>query len=162
YTATATSSCAKGVASMGIYVNNKLTYVTYTASMNTSLALSPGSYNTVVEEWDNCGGAAYKSIPITVSGSGGSTGVTVTSPAANSTVTSPVTYTATATTSTCAAGVSTMGIYVNNTLTYVTNGATLNTQLTLAPGAEHTVVEEWDKCGGAAYTTVNLTVSSGT
>jgi hypothetical protein len=145
---------------MGVYINNKLTYVTYTTTLNTSLPFSPGSYNTVVEEWDNCGGATYTPIAITVVS--GQTGVTVTSPAANSTVTSPVTYKATASTSTCAAGVSTMGIYVNNTLTYVSNGATLSTQITLAPGAEHTVVEEWDHCGGAAFTTVNLTVSSGT
>jgi hypothetical protein len=54
-----------------------------------------------------------------------------------------------------------MGIYVDNKLTYVTNGASLNTQLSLAAGAEHTVVEEWDKCGGAAFTTIDLTVTSG-
>ena len=161
YTATGSSpGCSKGVAATGIYVNNKLTYTTYSANLNTSLTLSPGTYNTVVEEWDNCGGAAYTSVPITVSG--GSTGVTVTSPAPNSTVTSPVTYTATASTATCASGVAAMGIYVNNTLTYTVNGATLNTQLSLAAGAEHTVVEEWDKCGGAAFTTINLAVSSGT
>ncbi len=160
YTATASNSmCATGVASMGIYINNKLTYVTYAASLNTSLPFSPGTYSTVVEEWDNCGGAAYTTIPITVTS--GQTGVIVTSPAANSTVTSPVTYSATASTATCAAGVAAMGIYVNNQLTYTTNGATLATKLSLAAGAEHTVVEEWDKCGGAAFTTVNLTVSSG-
>ena len=161
YTATAsTFTCAKGIAAMGIYVNNKLTYDVYSASLNTSLTLAPGTYNTVVEEWDNCGGAAYTSVPITVASSGFS-GVTVNAPAANSTVTSPVTYAATATSSTCAAGVSTIGVYVNNQLTYVTNGATLNTQLNLAPGAEHTVVEEWDKCGGASFTTINLTVVTG-
>jgi hypothetical protein len=157
YTATATSTCANGVAAMGIYVNNKLTYDVYAASLNTSLTLSPGTYNTVVEEWDNCGGATYTSIPITVPS--GQTGVIVTSPAANSTVASPVTYTATASTATCAAGVAAMGIYVNNQLTYTANGAALNTHLSLAAGAEHTVVEEWDNCGGAAFTTVNLTVS---
>ena len=160
YKATAaTYTCAAGVAAMGIYVNNKLTYDVYAASLNTTLTLAPGAYNTVVEEWDNCGGAAYTSVPITVATSG-STGVTVTAPAANSTVTSPVTYTATATTSTCAAGVAAMGIYVNNQLIYSTNGASLNTQISMAAGPEHTVVEEWDKCGGAAYTTVNLTVAS--
>ncbi len=162
YKATAsTSTCAKGVASMGIYVNNKLTYVTYTATLNTTVALSPGSYSTVVEEWDNCGGAAYTTIPITVSGSG-SSGVTVTTPAPNSTVTSPVTYAATATAPTCAAGVAAMGVYVNNKLIYSNNGASLNTQISMAAGAEHTVVEEWDKCGGAAFTTINLTVSGST
>ena len=88
--------------------------------------------------------------------------VTVTSPAANSTVTSPVQYVATATTSTCSKGVASMGIYVNNKLIYTVKGTSLNTSLTLAAGAEHTVVEEWDYCGGASYTTINLTVKSST
>ncbi len=166
YAATATTTCSKGVGSMGIYVNNKLTYVVNGAKLSTTLSLAPGTYSTVVEEWDHCGGASYTKIPITVSssgggggGGGGKPGVTVSSPAANSTVTSPVSYVATATTS-CAKGVASMGIYVNNKLVYVVSAASLNKSLSLANGAEHTVVEEWDKCGGAAYTTVNLTVSS--
>ncbi len=164
YVATATTTtCAKGVASMGIYVNNKLTYVVNAATMNTTLSLAAGSYGTVVEEWDKCGGASYTKVPITVSsgGGGGTSGVTVTAPLANSTVTSPVSYAATATSS-CAKGVASMGIYVNNKLVYVVNAATLNTSLTLANGPEHTVVEEWDKCGKAAYTTINLTVTAST
>ncbi len=163
YVASATTStCSKGVASMGIYVDNKLTYVVDSTSMNTTLSLSPGSYNTTVEEWDKCGGATYTHVAITVAGQTGGTGVTVTAPAPNSTVTSPVTYKATARTSTCSKGVASMGIYVNNKLIYVVDAATLNTQISLAAGAEHTVVEEWDKCGGASYTTINLTVEAAT
>jgi len=85
-------------------------------------------------------------------------GVTVTQPSPGATVTSPVHYVASATTNTCAKGVASMGIYVNNVLKYVVSGAQLNTTIALAPGAEHTVVEEWDYCGGAAFTTINLTV----
>ncbi len=84
--------------------------------------------------------------------------VTVTSPANGTTVTSPVHYAATATTTTCAKGVASMGIYVNNKLIYVVNGSSLNTQITLSAGPEHTVVEEWDYCGGASFTTIDLTV----
>jgi len=163
YVASATTStCSKGVASMGIYIDDKLTYVVDAASMNTSLSFTPGSYSTVVEEWDKCGGATYTPVNITVT-SGGTpqSDVVVTTPAPNSTVTSPVTYQASASTSTCSKGVASMGVYVDNKLTYVTDSTTLNTQITMAAGAEHTVVEEWDKCGGAAYTTINLTVSSG-
>ena len=88
--------------------------------------------------------------------------VSVTTPAPNSTVTSPVHYTATATTSTCSKGVASMGIYVNNKLIYTVKGTSLDTYMTLAAGPEHTVVEEWDYCGGASYTTINLTVASTT
>lgn len=165
YVATATTStCSKGVASMGIYVNNQLQTGTVVQgpSMNEMLSLNPGKYDTVVEEWDHCGGASYVHIAITVISQtgGGGTGVTVTSPAPNSTVSSPVHYVATAQTSTCSEGVASMGIYVNNNLVYTVKGASLDTQLTLNPGPEHTVVEEWDYCGGASYTTINLTVQS--
>jgi phospholipase C len=84
--------------------------------------------------------------------------VTVTSPAAGSTLTSPVHYVATSTASTCAKGVATMGIYVNNVLVYVGKGASLNYQLALGTGAQHTVVQEWDYCKGSTYKTINLTV----
>jgi hypothetical protein len=55
-----------------------------------------------------------------------------------------------------------MGIYVNNKLIFVVDAAALGTSISMAAGAEHTVVEEWDKCGGAAYTTINLTVGTST
>jgi phospholipase C len=163
YVATATTTtCSTGVASMGIYVNNKLTYVVNGASLNTALSLNPGPYNTVVEEWDRCGGASYTPVAITVANQATQTGVFVTSPVNNSTVSSPVNYVATATTATCAKGVSSMGIYVNNKIVYTVNAPQLNTQVNLAPGAEHTVVQEWDYCGGSTYTTINLTVQGAT
>jgi hypothetical protein len=158
YVATATTStCSKGVASMGIYVDGQLVYVVNGASMNTQWALAPGTYSTVVEEWDHCGGATYTTLGITVAGQ---TGVWVTSPANNSQVASPVNYVASATTTTCSKGVASTGIYVDNKLTYVAQGASLNTQLSLSKGPHKTVVEEWDNCGGAAYSTVNVTVAS--
>jgi|HubBroStandDraft_1064217.scaffolds.fasta_scaffold10655_4 hypothetical protein len=159
YVATATTiTCSKGVASMGIYVNNQLVYVVDGATLNTSWPLNPGTYNTVVEEWDYCGGATFTSLGITVNSQ---TGVSVASPTNNGRVGSPVNYIATATTTTCSKGVASMGIYVNNVLEYVVNGASLNTELSLSAGTYNTVVEEWDHCGGAAYTPVEITVLSG-
>ena len=157
YTATATTTCSKGVASMGIYVNNQLDKVVDGASMNTTISLGAGSYYTVVEEWDYCGGATTTPVNITVSTQ---SGVSVSSPANNSTVGSPATYVATATSS-CSKGVASMGVYVNNQLVYVTQGAKLDTQISLGSGSQHTVVEDWDYCGGASYTTINVTVASG-
>jgi phospholipase C len=88
--------------------------------------------------------------------------VSVTTPKNGATVTSPVHYVASATTTTCSKGVASMGIYVNNKLVYVVNATKLDHLLSLATGYEHTVVEEWDHCGGASYTTINLTVKSST
>lgn len=88
--------------------------------------------------------------------------VTVTTPANGATVTSPVTYVASATASTCAKGVASMGIYVDNKRVYVVDSTKLDTQISMAAGAENTVVQEWDNCGGSTKTTINLTVKSGT
>ena len=152
-----TNTCPSGVASMGIYVDNVLKYVSYGATLNTTLPVSQGAHNTVVEEWDYCGGATYTSAQIRVSSQ---SSVNVTSPANGGTVTSAATYTATGT-SACPAGVAAMGVYVNNNLVHVNAGSNLNTTLNLGGGAQHTVVEEWDNCGGASYTPVDVNVTQG-
>jgi phosphatidylinositol-3-phosphatase len=88
-------------------------------------------------------------------------GVSVSSPATNSTVASPVHFVASATT-TCSSGVSSMGIYTAPyVLAYKVSGSSLNTYLTLPPGTYNTVVQEWDKCGSSSKTAVTITVSSG-
>jgi hypothetical protein len=53
-----------------------------------------------------------------------------------------------------------MGIYAGNRLIYTVNGHELNTTAALDMGAEHTIVEEWDKCGGHSQIKVNFTVAS--
>ncbi len=58
-----TSTCSSGVASLGIYVNDRLRYVQQGTNLSTDLALAPGSYQTVVQAWDNCGGARKRLSP---------------------------------------------------------------------------------------------------
>jgi len=112
----------------------------------------------VVEEWDNCGGASTASVKITVKTEAG---VYVTSPANHTTISAPINFAATATT-TCSLGVAAMGIYTApSQLAYSVNGASLNTSLALNPGTYNVVVEEWDHCGGAATTPLTITVASG-
>lgn len=87
--------------------------------------------------------------------------VAVTSPAPGATVTSPVQYVATGSAPTCTLGIGSMGIYVNNVQVYSSHGAPqINTALNLNPGYNHTVVQEWDKCGHSTFTTINLNVAS--
>ena len=159
YVASATTSCNKGVGSMGIYTApGVLAYVVNGSSLNTSLNLGPGTYKTVVEAWDNCGGAGTTPVTITVSNQ---TGVHVTAPSNNAIVGTPVNFTATATSS-CSQGVGAMGIYTApGQLAYTVNGASMNYNLALNPGTYHAVVEEWDRCGGAATTPVTITVNGG-
>jgi len=141
YAATASTTCSKGIASMGVYVDSKLVFVVNGKSLATDISIAPGSHNTVVEEWDYCGGATYTKVPITVSTQ---SGVWVTSPVDGG-VNSPVNYVATSTTS-CSKGIASMGIYVNNKLNYTVQGSKLNTSVTLSPGKYDTVVQEWDHC----------------
>lgn len=160
FTASANSSCSKGVGSMGIYpASYQLAYVANGSSLNTSLNLNPGTYNVVIVGWDNCGSASTAAVNITVKA--GQTGVYVSSPANNSTVNGSVNFVATATT-TCSLGVGSMGIYTAPyQLAYSVGGASLNKSLSLSPGTYHAVVEEWDRCGGAATTPVTITVNAG-
>jgi hypothetical protein len=73
FSATATTSCSKGVASMGIYTApNQLAYVGNGASLNQNLTLSAGTYNATVTEWDYCGGASSAPVTVTVTGGGSS------------------------------------------------------------------------------------------
>lgn len=86
--------------------------------------------------------------------------VAVSSPSNGETVSAPVPFVATGTTSSCSSGVASIGVYVDNHLSYVVNGNSLNTTLPLGPGNHNTVVEEWDYCGGATFTSQAITVSS--
>jgi Bacterial Ig-like domain (group 2) len=161
YVATAGStSCAKGIAAMGVYVNNSLVYQVNGSSLNTSIALKSGVNNTVVQEWDACGGSATSPVVVDVSSTSAQNGVTVSSPVAGSTVTSPVKFVATAGSTACAAGIAAMGIYINNALEYQINGSSLSTSLTLAAGSYNAVVQAWDNCGGASTSPLALKVSS--
>ena len=140
---------------MGVYVDDKLIYVAQGAKLDATLTVSAGKHNTVMQEWDYCGGSTYSSMTIEVTSNAG---IFITSPANNSTVSSPASYVATATTSSCAKGIASMGVYVNNKLVTVQQGASLNTQVALGAGAQNTVVQEWDYCGGSSYVPVNVTV----
>jgi hypothetical protein len=68
YVATATTTCASGIASMGVFTApGVLAYKAKGATLNANLTFNPGSYNTAVQAWDSCGGIGSAPIQITVS-----------------------------------------------------------------------------------------------
>lgn len=85
--------------------------------------------------------------------------VSVSSPANNSIVGSPVHFVATAS-STCAKGVAAIGLYVNDQRVVVQNGASMSYDLTIAAGSYRTVVQQWDGCGGSTTAPIQITVQS--
>src|SRR5581483_2878473 len=162
YVANATTSCAKGIASLDVYsAPGVLAHSAAGANLDTTITLSPGAYHTSVQASDNCGGTATTPVNITVSSSPPS-GVQVSSPTDNSTVTSQVHYVASASTS-CAAGIGSIGVYsAPGQLAYTANGSSLDTTLNFNSGTYNTTVQAWDKCGGSSSTPITITVQGGT
>ena len=149
-----TTTCSKGVASMGIYVDNKIEYLVNGINLNTTLSMAAGTHTVAVQEWDLCGGATATPLTLNVNTTDV---VAVSLPLAGATVSSPVPYVATANAS-CSKGVAAMGVYVNNQLAYKVAGGSINTSLPLSTGSQNTVVQEWDNCGGSSAKAVPVTV----
>jgi Lactonase, 7-bladed beta-propeller len=70
YVASASSpDCAQGISSMRIYSAPKdSAYTVAGGTLNAYINLPQGTYNTVVETWDNCGGVATANVTITITG----------------------------------------------------------------------------------------------
>jgi hypothetical protein len=67
YSATATTTCAKGVSAMRIYTApSQVAYTVNGAKLDTILTLTPGTYDTVVESTDNCNAVASKHVQVVV------------------------------------------------------------------------------------------------
>jgi hypothetical protein len=69
YIAAASTTCAKGIGSVGIYTaSGKKAYTVTGSTLDIFLPLSSGSYTTTVQEWDKCGGSLKTNVAITVRG----------------------------------------------------------------------------------------------
>jgi phospholipase C len=146
----------------------------FASGTQVTLTASAGSGYTFTS-WTGggCGTAASCTVTVTAatsvsatftsSGTPPAAGVTVSAPTNGATVSSPVQFTATASSPTCAKGVSAMGIYTaSGVLAYKVSGASLNTALTLSPGTYNTDVQEWDNCGASAKTPIKIIVAAST
>ncbi len=156
YVATANTSCAFGVATVGVYVDNTLMYVGNGSALDVSVPLTPGAHNTYVQAWDYCGRSSGTPVQVVSNAQGG---VSITSPADGSTVGNNASFAASATTS-CAQGVAAVGVYANNQLVAKVPGSALNQQVSLPSGQPQVVVQAWDNCGGSQAKSLNLTVQT--
>jgi hypothetical protein len=110
YEATATSTCANGIAAMRIYTAPYVNaYTVNGAHIETFINLKPGTYNTVVQAWDNCGGVAKVPVTVTVNSTAQ---VSVFLPA-NFNSGSPAHFAASAQNPDCPAGIAAMRIYTS-------------------------------------------------
>ncbi len=88
-------------------------------------------------------------------------GVAVTSPAAGSTVGSPVQFVAGAVSS---APITGMRVYVDNVSVFSTLAASINTSIVMNAGSRYVVTQAWDSTGAVFTTsmTINVSTSTGT
>lgn len=159
FVANATASgCSKGVASLAIYVDSKLTYKVKSSKLGTSLPLPVGNHSIKIEEVDHCGRSTSAKETIAVINSVAQPSLTVTSPINNAVVTSPANYIASASVPSCAAGVANIEVFVGGELAASQPGANLNTAVALGTGVQNTIVTENDNCGGSLSVPVTVTV----
>lgn len=128
------------------------------STLNANVSLPQGPVNLTVVAWDSTGAAGSANENITVNGGSGGSQVTITSPANGGTVSSPVTFAASATT-TCISGVYALQIYTNpGVLAYTAYASSVNQAISLSPGYYYGAVQAWDNCGGTFKTNVQFQV----
>lgn len=149
----------KGFKSMALYQHQNLLRTVMDAAGVTTY---PGAAASAIDMKDMFGTSSTPTPTPTPTPSGctaSTIGVTVCSPTSGSTVSSPVTFTAAAKSSSTAP-ITAIQIYVDNNLVYTVNSATLNTSLSLTAGSHFVVVQGWDSTGAYYKTPVTITVGS--
>jgi phosphatidylinositol-3-phosphatase len=138
------------------YVDNALAYQ-YTGNgiQADTLNMTAGKHYLVVQAWDAAGGIYKQGMNVSID----PIVVTVSTPTANSTVSSPVTVQASVPGN---APVTAIQLYVDNALQYTSNSLSVNTQLKISPGTHYLVAQAWDTGGGTWKTGLNITVSKST
>jgi len=147
----ATTQDPTPVIAVQIYADNALVYEVSGTGVQASLPISQGTHGVVVQAWNQSGATYKKSLSVNVV----PVPITILSPPANATVTSPVAISASAPTN---SPVQTMQIYVDNALAYQTSGQTVNTSLPMASGLHFVVVKGWDGSGNNWFTSEHITV----
>jgi hypothetical protein len=164
FQATATSN-GSAITAMKVYLDYNSTPIatfngnsTSTLSASSTLSVANGSHTLIVNAWDS-GGQIYQSA---VGFTESATGVVINSPAANSQVTAPVAFSATATSN--GAAISAMKVYLdyNSTEIGTFNGngtSTLTGQnaYSMAAGAHTIITNAWDSSGQLYQSAVSFT-----
>ena len=154
-------TCAKGIATIRIYAAAHMAVFSIDAAQfETFVNLKPGTYDAVVQAWDNCGEVTEVQRKVTVMST---PGVTVYSPANNGTANSPARFVASANSPACPKGISAIRIYSAPGVEARTEAANhLNAEINLAPGNYNAVVQAWDNCGHVFKVPIAMTVKGAT
>lgn len=154
-----TTSCPSGLSAIRIYTApSQSAFTTVGSHLETFLTLKAGTYNTVIQAWDNCGNVSKVARTITVNSKAG---VSVFLPTAGANTT-PVHFAVSAQNPDCAAGMSAVRIYpASGVNAYTRFGPTLDAFLNLIPGTYGAVAQAWDNCGHVFKTPVTIQNTGG-
>ncbi|MGA3107256.1 MAG: beta-propeller fold lactonase family protein [Terriglobales bacterium] len=144
YEAYATNpNCAAGIGAMRIYTAPGVNAFTVNGDhLETFIALPLGTYNTVVQAWDNCGNVAKTAAPLTVT----SGNISIYLPTGEVT-NGPVHIAASAQTG-CDQGISAMRLYTAPyAAPYTIDSNQLDTYVTVPLGNYNMTLVAWDNCG---------------
>jgi hypothetical protein len=154
--ATATpNNLSAPVKTMQVYVDGALSYQATGSAIDTYLSVSQGTHMVAVKAWDTAGANFLSQVSAVASGSG----VFVTSPRANATITGDTRVQATAYSP---GGITAMHVYDNGTLLKQIQGGNLDATFSLAQGSHYLVVQAWDTRGTVFVFPVQTTVATTT
>jgi hypothetical protein len=160
YEAYATSpDCAGGIAAMRIYSAPGVNAFTVNgAHIERFIDLAPGTYSTVVQAWDNCGGVSKTPVDLTV---GSDAGVSVYLPN-QSPANWPVHVAASAESPSCPDGIASIRIYTApGVAPYTIDSNQLDAYVNLVPGTYDMTIQSWDNCGNVFKSPLTEVVTAG-
>jgi prolyl-tRNA editing enzyme YbaK/EbsC (Cys-tRNA(Pro) deacylase) len=165
--AAAATCSSQSVSAMGYSLDSSAnTTVVDSKSLNVQVTAAAGTHTLHVKSWGDQGASCDTNLTITVGSAGGgssgsSSGVTVSSPANDASVTSPFVLSAKA--ATCSSqSVSAMGYSLDSSSnTAVVDSDSVSASITVAAGAHTLHVKAWGNQGAACDTNVAITVGGG-
>jgi PKD repeat protein len=136
------------------------------AASATHVYSTAGSFTVKATVTDNVGatGTAQTAVSIAAAAAPAppapvqSSGVTVTAPLPNSTVSNPVKFVGSAKPTSSTAKITAMKIYIDSVSKYSVNAASISTTLTLSSGSRHVTIQAWDSTGAVYKNSFTITV----
>ncbi|MEO6119118.1 MAG: hypothetical protein ABIP12_00400 [Terriglobales bacterium] len=147
------------IVAMKVYVDNSIAFSTGSNNIDTSLAMASGWRYVVVQAWDSSGAVHKQVLNVnvtyaTTTQTTSTSGIEVISPANGSTVGSPVRVAASS------PGGTAIHVYVDNTLAYSANSASIDTGIAMATGTRNIVIQSWDSAGVVRKQPLTVTVGA--
>jgi phosphatidylinositol-3-phosphatase len=140
------------VKTIQIYEDHKLIYQVTGTGVQATIPMSVGQHLLAVQAWNAAGQTYERAVNLNIIG----VPITISSPKPNATVSSPVTITASAPSSST---VQTMQIYIDDKMLYQVSGKTVSHSFNLASGQHKIVAKGWDASGVGWFSTEFITVN---